>query len=202
MALLARDREARISLLELAPQHRLGHAHTPEPELEIGFHRQIRKEARPLRQIGDAGAEHSNTLNVYKKKKKKKKKNDCCAHRHARLCEHRRHGSWGVAGHGFQRSAALVRQLCQSKVEDLGLPARGGEIVRRLQIAVHDAFGVGHVERVGNLDADIENFVERQRMAIDAIVEALPLQQFDGDEALAFALLNRVDGAYVGMVER
>ena len=44
------------------------------------------------------------------------------------------------------------RDLRQTKIQNLGVPALGHEDVRGLDVAVDDAFGVGGVECVGNLD--------------------------------------------------
>ena len=74
--------------------------------------------------------------------------------------------------------------------------------VGRLQVAVHDAFAVRDIERIADLDADVDDLVERQRIASDLVVQALAFQQLHGDEVLAVAFLDGVDGADVGMVER
>ena len=58
---------------------------------------------------------------------------------------------------------AIARQFGQAEVQDLRLPASRHEDIRRLQVAVDDAFGMRNVQRVRNLDADVEDLVERQR---------------------------------------
>ena len=108
----------------------------------------------------------------------------------------------GIATHGLQCRAAFVNQFRQPEIEDLGLPARSDEDVARLQIAVHDAFVVSNLERVADLDANVDDLVERQRAPFDLLVQALAFQQLHGDEVLAVAFLDGIDGADVGVVER
>ena len=65
-------------------------------------------------------------------------------------------------GHGVvearrRRLAVFAREglhLGQAEVEHLGLALGGDDDVRGLQVAVHDAVGVGHRQRVGDLDGD------------------------------------------------
>ena len=46
--------------------------------------------------------------------------------------------------------------LGQPKVKNLGMSAFGNEDIRRLDVAMNDAFGVGSIERIGYLDSEIE----------------------------------------------
>jgi len=65
-----------------------------------------------------------------------------------------------------------------------------------------DALGVRGVECVGDLDGKVEQPVRLKRLARDAMLEGLSFEQFHSDEGLAFVLINVVDRADVGMVER
>jgi hypothetical protein len=57
------------------------------------------------------------------------------------------------------------------------------------------------IERVGDLNAQIEYSFDLQRFAIDAMPERLPLQQFHGDEGSPIGLVNLVDRADVRVVQ-
>jgi len=67
---------------------------------------------------------------------------------------------------------------------------------------VHDALGVGRVEGIGNLYAPFQQLVDRDRMPGDPRRERRALQQLHGDEVPALVLVDVVDGADVGMVQR
>ena len=90
----------------------------------------------------------------------------------------------------------------QSEVENLGVAASGHEDVGGLDVAMHDALGVRRIERVGDLNAKVEEGVGFQGPARHAVLEGLAVEQFHDDEALALMLANLVNGADVGMVER
>jgi len=49
--------------------------------------------------------------------------------------------------------AITVFHLRQSEIEDLGVAPFGDENVRRLDVAMHNAFGVGGVEYLGNINS-------------------------------------------------
>ena len=58
------------------------------------------------------------------------------------------------------------------------------------------------IQRIGDLDAQIEHRLDLQRLASDPVPERLPLQQFHGDEGSPIGLVNLVDRADVRMVQR
>ena len=58
------------------------------------------------------------------------------------------------------------------------------------------------VERVGDLDAQIEHSFNFQRFARDPVPKRLSLQQFHSDEGSPVRLVNLVDRADVRMVQR
>ena len=105
------------------------------------------------------------------------------------------------AGHVSCPCAALWLHLCQSEVEDLGLPALGDEDVRRLDVAVDDPLGVGGVQGVGKLDSQLEQLLRLEGLSSDAVLERLALQELHGDEGLALVLVDVVDRTDVGVVE-
>ena len=65
-----------------------------------------------------------------------------------------------------------------------------------------DAACVRGVEAVRDLDAELEDTVERQRSARDLVLQRPAIEQFHDDEPLGSVLADVVDGADVGMVER
>jgi hypothetical protein len=110
-------------------------------------------------------------------------------------------GCPGVGCPDFARRTGRGSELCQSEIENLGVPALGHEDVRRLDVAVDDASGVSGVERVGDVDGDGEKNVRFQRTPGDAVLQGQPVEKFHGDERFAVLLVNFVDGADVGMVQ-
>jgi hypothetical protein len=79
------------------------------------------------------------------------------------------------------RSAALG-QLRDAEIEDLDRAAPGDEEVRGLDVAMHDALRVSGLECVGDLLAQPDHFLDRQRAARDAILERLPVEQLHHHE--------------------
>jgi hypothetical protein len=63
----------------------------------------------------------------------------------ARLC---------VGRSDLPRSTAGGRNLRQTKIKNLGVPALGDKNVRRLDVAMDDSLLVGGIESVGNLDGE------------------------------------------------
>ena len=76
------------------------------------------------------------------------------------------------------------------------------EDVRRLDVSVDDAPGVGRIERLGDLRAEFDDQAGVQRPARQAMLQRLPLQEFHGDEGLAVVLADFVDRANVRVVQR
>ena len=81
------------------------------------------------------------------------------------------------------------------------MPALGHEDIRGLDVSVNDALLVRRIQRVGDLDRQVEQRLNLERLAFDQVPEGLPFQQLHGNEWLAFVLADFVDGADVGMVE-
>ena len=81
------------------------------------------------------------------------------------------------------------------------MSALGDEDICGLDVAMNDAFGVGGIERVGDLDGQTERDVGLERAAGDAMFQRDPFEEFHGDEGLAILLADIVDGADVGVVE-
>src|SRR6201984_3846645 len=67
---------------------------------------------------------------------------------------------------------------------------------------MHDAFTVGPIERVGNLNRNAEQKVGLHWLSGDPVLERQPIQKLHHDEGLAILLPDFIDRADVGMVER
>jgi hypothetical protein len=89
----------------------------------------------------------------------------------------------------------------QSEIQDFGVTTRSDEDVGRFDVAVNDAFAVGGVERVGDLDGDREKRLGAEWTAGDAVPQRGAFEEFHGDEGLLAGVADLVDGADVGMVQ-
>jgi hypothetical protein len=74
--------------------------------------------------------------------------------------------------------------------------------VAGLQIAMDDAFVVRGLEGLGDLSSDEQGLVHRQRSELQARGEIVAVDELQHEKRLAFRLLEAVDGADVGVVER
>ena len=92
--------------------------------------------------------------------------------------------------------------LRQTEVENLGVAALGDEDVRRLDVAMDDALGVRGVERIRDLNRQRDKLVILHRTRADGVLERQAIEKLHGDERLAFMLVNVVNGADVGMIQR
>src|ERR1700747_1582897 len=104
---------------------------------------------------------------------------------------------WGAHGNAVQ----LYDNLSQPEIENLRLPSIGNEDIRRLDIPMDDALCVCSVESVGDLNAEIEQCFNFQRLACDHVPECLSLQQFHRDKRSPIDLVNFVDRADVRVIQ-
>ncbi len=100
------------------------------------------------------------------------------------------------------RRGARSSHLRQAEVENLGVSTLGDENVCGLDVAVENALGVRRIQPVGHFDGQRQQGLQLQRTAHDRVLQRHAVQEFHGDESLAVLLINFVDGADVGMVER
>ena len=126
------------------------------------------------------------------------------------LRRHVRHGADGgadrrqlirSADRGVRIRAAGLVELGDAEIEHLDRAASRHEQVRGLDVAMHDALRVSGVERIGQLRAELEHFVERQPAARDAILQRLPVEQLHHHELLAALRADVVEGADVRVIE-
>src|ERR1039457_873214 len=99
------------------------------------------------------------------------------------------------------RRAACQTDLRQTKVQNLSVSTLGDEDVCWLNVAMHDASGVGSVQRVGDVNGDGEQNFRFQWTPRDAVLQGQAIQKLHGDERLAMLVVNFVDGADVRMIQ-
>ena len=92
-------------------------------------------------------------------------------------------------------------QLRQAEVQHLHHAVRAHLDVRRLQVAVDDPLLVRGLERLGDLFRDRQRIFNRDRAAIDALRQVLPLDQLHHECVQTSRSLDRVDRGYMWMVE-
>src|SRR4029077_1367717 len=61
----------------------------------------------------------------------------------------------------------------QAEIEDLSLDAARYKNIGWLDVAMNDALCMGGIERVGNLNSEVEHLVERERLLADAMLQRL-----------------------------
>jgi len=84
-----------------------------------------------------------------------------------------------VAGGGF---GAGARDFGEAEVENLGLLAGGDENVGGLDVAVNDAFGVGGIKGVGDVDGEGEKSFEIEGTVGDGVFEGFAFEALHGDD--------------------
>jgi hypothetical protein len=110
----------------------------------------------------------------------------------------------GRSSYGFTYTrAARVRrqQFRQAEIENFGVAAASDEKIGGLDVAMNDSLGVRGVQRVGDFDADVEQAVHFQRVAVHSVLQRSAVEKFHGDEGFAVFFADIVDGANAGMVQ-
>src|SRR5262245_63003579 len=87
----------------------------------------------------------------------------------------------------------VARGLRQAEVEDLDLALGRDADVRGLQVAVNDARFVRGLEAFGDLPAEVDRLVERQRAALQPLLERLALDELEDEEARVADLIDAED---------
>jgi hypothetical protein len=109
----------------------------------------------------------------------------------------------GIDGQGAHGNPLrLESHLRQSKIQNLGVSAPGHKDVRRLDVTVDDTFGVSCVECIGDLNCERHHRFCVHRLSCNPVLERQPIQKLHGDERFAVLVVNFVDRANVGMVQR
>src|SRR5271157_574602 len=104
-------------------------------------------------------------------------------------------------------ACSLPGSLCeahlrQAEVENLGVSALGYENIGGLDVAMDDARVMGSVQRLGDVNGQRQQRFRFQRTAADAMLQRHSIEKFHGNERSTVLLVNVVDGADVGMVQR
>ena len=77
----------------------------------------------------------------------------------------------------------------------------GQKDVRGFDVSVDDTCKVSSIESVCNLNSRGQNLIDRQRLAIDAVLQRHPVQKLHSNEKLVAVLTNLINRADVGMVK-
>ena len=110
----------------------------------------------------------------------------------------------GRVGNGLRvaaRRPGRSRHFGQAEIKNLGVTAIGNEDVRRFDIAMHDAFAVCGLKRVGHFNCEREQALLFHGSAFDQVLQRLAGQALHHDEQMSIVLSNFVDGADVGMIQ-
>jgi hypothetical protein len=104
-------------------------------------------------------------------------------------------------GRGAQGYTLVLKcDLRKSEVQNLCLPSIRYEDVRGLDVPVNNSVGIGCIQRVCNLDSQIQNCFDLQWPAGDPVFQGQTLQQLHSDEGSPINLVNFVDRADVRVV--
>ena len=106
---------------------------------------------------------------------------------------------------GFARGSAgygRVDLFRQAEIEDFGIAARSDKDICGLDVAMHDIFRVRRLERIGNLNSQLEDIFERHRPPGDSFLQRLAIEILHDDKGAAVFLADVVNGADIRMVER
>ena len=94
-----------------------------------------------------------------------------------------------------------LQELGQAEVEHLDQPALGAHQVRALDVAMHDPARVRLVERVGDLQSDLDDLADRQRPLLHPRRQQLALDVLHHDEVGAARFADVVGDRDVGRTQ-
>jgi hypothetical protein len=123
------------------------------------------------------------------------------------ICDGSERRAW-ARQFGFDRYRRERRRACrrglqlrETEVEQLRVPTRRDEDVRGLDIAVHNGGAMRRIQRIGDVDADPKQFVQRRHAFSEAFAERFAVEPFHGDERNAVVLEDLVNRADVWVIE-
>ena len=130
---------------------------------------------------------------------------DDCSDGRARAGDHRfvlRKGvDAGGGAHGLV-GAGLCGVFGEAEIENFCLAARSDEDIRGLDIAMNYAAGMSGVERVGNLNGEIEERGKSNWAAADSLAERLAFEKLHDEKRAAIRFAYIEERADAGMIER
>src|SRR5882762_4463399 len=106
-----------------------------------------------------------------------------------------------VARYNLARRIGHGRDLGQTEIENLSVPALGDENVCGFDVTMDDPFAVGRVQSIGNFNRQTEQNVGLEGLSGDPMLERQPVQKLHHDEWLTILLPDFIDGADIRMVE-
>src|SRR5437667_1528310 len=112
------------------------------------------------------------------------------------LLAHR--GLLGRCSRRFYQSVNNWGHFRQPEIQNLGVPTLGHKNVRGLDVAVNDAFDVGGVQSVGNLDGQSEQNFGLDGLSGDAMLQRHTVQELHNEERMAVLLPDLMNRLILG----
>ncbi len=82
------------------------------------------------------------------------------------------------------------------------MPALGDENVGGLDVAMDDSFHMRRIESVRNLNPQLQHLLKRQRLAGNAVLQRLTVQELHHDVCLTVFFADVINRADVRVIER
>jgi len=95
----------------------------------------------------------------------------------------------------------LGKELGKTEIEHLRLAALGHKYISGFDVAMDDALNVCGIERIRDLDTEIQELLQRERLAVNVMAQGIAVDELHGDERLAVLLANVINSADVRVVE-
>ena len=109
-------------------------------------------------------------------------------------------GCYLITHHRIALAVACLH-LRQTEIQNLRLPSLRHKNVRGLDVTMDDALAVCGVERVRNLNCEINRLFHGQRLARYSVFKRLSLHELHRDEQSSPFLGDFVDGANVRVIQ-
>jgi hypothetical protein len=92
--------------------------------------------------------------------------------------------------------------LRKTEIQDLGTPTLGDKNVGRFDVAVDDAFAMGGIESIGNLDGQTQQDIGRDGFLRDAMLQRLAVERLHHNKSLAALFADVVNSADIWVIQR